>query len=80
MRLPVTPCGCARTPDLGGSAADLGVVTGARWAPYLLVGLFVGVVADRVRRRPLLVGTDTGRAVVLAAVPACAFAGTLTIR
>lgn len=65
--------------DLGGSAADLGVVTGARWAPYLFVGLFAGVLADRVRRRPLLVGTDAGRAVVLAAVPVCALTGTLTI-
>lgn len=65
--------------DLDGSATDLGVVTGARWAPYLLVGLFAGVLADRVRRRPLLVGTDAGRAVVLAAVPALALTGTLTI-
>lgn len=65
--------------DLGGSAADLGTVTAARWAPYLAVGLFAGVLADRVRRRPLLVGTDAGRAVVLAAVPVLALTGTLTI-
>lgn len=47
--------------DLDGSATDVGWVNAARWAPYLLVGLFVGVLADRVRRKPLLVSTDLGR-------------------
>ncbi|GAA2556710.1 MFS transporter [Pseudonocardia hydrocarbonoxydans] len=65
--------------DLDGSAADLGAVSAARWAPYLLVGLFAGVLADRVRRRPLLVATDAGRALVLAVVVATALAGVLTI-
>jgi len=40
--------------DLGGSTADFGFVSAARWAPYLLVGPFAGVLADRVRRRPPL--------------------------
>lgn len=65
--------------DLSGSATDLGLVNAARWAPYLLLGLFAGVLADRVRRRPLLVVTDAGRAVVLAAVPVLALAGLLTV-
>lgn len=56
--------------DLGGTAADVGLVQGATMLPYLAVGLFVGVLADRVRRKPLLVATDLGRAVVLGAVPA----------
>jgi MFS family permease len=56
--------------DLGGSATDVGLVQGATMLPYLAVGLFVGVLADRVRRKPLLVVTDLGRAVVLGAVPA----------
>jgi len=55
--------------DLGGSATDVGLVNAARWAPYLLVGLLVGVLADRLRRRPVLVATDLGRAVVLAGIP-----------
>lgn len=65
--------------DLGGTAADVGFVKAAGVAPYLAVGLFAGVLADRVRRKPLLVGTDLGRAVVLAAVPLLAVTGALTI-
>ncbi|MCO1657252.1 MFS transporter [Pseudonocardia humida] len=56
--------------DLGGSAADVGLVQGATMLPYLAVGLFVGVLADRIRRKPLLVATDLGRAVALGCVPA----------
>ncbi|MDQ3465682.1 MAG: MFS transporter [Actinomycetota bacterium] len=55
--------------NLDGSAADVGWVNAARWAPYLVVGLLVGVLADRVRRKPLLVSTDLARACVLGAFP-----------
>ena len=65
--------------DLGGSAADVGWVNAARWAPYLVVGLLVGVLADRVRRKPLLVSTDLARAAVLGAVPLLAITQTLSV-
>ncbi len=65
--------------DLGGTATDVGLVQAAGVAPYLVVGLFVGVLADRVRRKPLLVGTDLGRAVVLVGVSLLAVTGALTI-
>ena len=65
--------------DLGGSAADVGLVRGAGVLPYLAVGLFAGVLADRMRRKPLLVGTDLGRAVVLTAVPLLAVTDSLTV-
>ena len=65
--------------DLGGTAVDLGWVNAARWAPYLLVGLLAGVLADRVRRKPLLVGTDLGRALTLALVPVLAVTGGLGV-
>jgi MFS family permease len=65
--------------DLGGSATDVGIVRGAGMVPYLAVGLFAGVLADRVRRKPLLVGTDLGRAVVLAGVPLLAATGHLNV-
>jgi MFS family permease len=64
---------------LAGSAADVGLVNGARWVPYLLVGVVVGALADRVRRKPLLVSTDLSRAVLLCAVPLLAWSGTLSI-
>ena len=65
--------------DLSGTALDLGWVNAARWAPYLLVGLLAGVLADRVRRRPLLAGADLARAVVLALVPVLAATDLLTV-
>jgi len=65
--------------DLDGTALDLGWVNAARWAPYLLVGLVAGVLADRVRRRPLLAGADLVRAAVLAAVPLLAALDLLTL-
>jgi MFS family permease len=43
---------------LGGGAAEVGLVSAARWLPYLLFGVFVGVFVDRARRRPILVTTD----------------------
>lgn len=65
--------------DLQGSAADVGWINAARWAPYLLFGLLVGVLADRVRRKPLLVSTDLARAVVLGAVPVLAVTDVLSV-
>src|SRR5689334_2338592 len=49
----------------------------ARFVPQVLTGLFAGVLVDRVRRRPLLVWADLGRAALTAAVPLAACAGVL---
>lgn len=57
---------------LGGDALDQGWVNAARWAPYLLVGLLAGVVADRLRRKPLLVGTGLGGAFAVVTSPGTA--------
>ncbi|KUN84152.1 MFS transporter [Streptomyces griseoruber] len=54
---------------LGASATEVGMVNAARWLPYLLFGLVAGVLVDRCRRKPLMVGTDLGRAVLLGAIP-----------
>lgn len=64
---------------LHAGSTGVGLVNAARWLPYLLFGLVAGVLVDRVRRRPLLVGTDLGRAVLLVAVPALALTGHLTL-
>lgn len=64
---------------LEASATEVGVVSGARWLPYLLLGLLVGVLADRVRRRRVLVATDLARAAVLVAVPVLTFAGLMSV-
>lgn len=54
---------------LGGGATEVGWVSAARFAPYLVLGLVVGALVDRARRRPVMVGTDLVRAAVLAIVP-----------
>lgn len=64
---------------LGGTAFDVGLVNGARWVPYLLLGLVLGAVVDRIRRKPLLVATDAGRAVLLVAIPALSVLGVLSV-
>lgn len=54
---------------LDGGATEVGLVNAAKWLPYLLFGLIVGVLVDRVRRRPLLIAADLGRGVLLLAIP-----------
>jgi MFS family permease len=44
---------------LGGSGTALGITFGLQYAPTLLVGLYAGVVADRVDKRRLLVATQS---------------------
>lgn len=64
---------------LGASASDMGWLLAVESAPVLLVGLFAGVWVDRVRRRPLLIGADLGRAGLLACIPIVAALGGLRI-
>ncbi len=56
--------------DLGGSAAALGVVVGARSAAQVLFLLLGGVVADRVPRQVVLVGSSAASALTQGAVAA----------
>jgi MFS family permease len=50
--------------DLTGSAAALGFVTLAQGVPMLILALVGGVVADRVKKRPLLLCTQGSLAVI----------------
>jgi MFS family permease len=54
---------------LGASAFEMGVLSAAASAPFLLIGLPVGVWVDRVRKRPLLIGADLARAAILLIIP-----------
>ncbi|MGH2356187.1 MAG: MFS transporter [Chloroflexota bacterium] len=63
----------------GASAAEMGVLTALQFAPALAVGLFAGVWVDRLRRRPVLIVADVGRAALLVTIPAAAFLGLLRI-
>src|SRR5918997_6816722 len=62
---------------LGAGPWEMGVLSAARWLPYLLLGLVAGVWADRVRRRPLMIGTDLVRALLIGSLPLAAAAGVL---
>jgi MFS family permease len=54
---------------LKATAFQVGLLTTAQFLPFILVGLPAGVWVDRLRRRPLLIVGDLGRAVVLASIP-----------
>ncbi len=56
---------------------EMGFQIAAELAPGLLVGLFAGAWADRLRRRPIMIGADLGRAALLATIPAAALLGAL---
>ncbi len=64
---------------LHASATDMGLVNAARWVPYLLFGLLVGVFVDRRRRLPLLIATDLGSAALLGVIPLLAAVGGLSV-
>ena len=57
---------------LGATPLQLGVLNAMRLVPGLLAGLFAGAWVDRLHRRPLLIGADIGRALVLASLPLAA--------
>ncbi|UKA62325.1 MFS transporter [Arthrobacter sp. FW306-04-A] len=55
--------------SLHGTATDVGLLNAARWLPYLFFGLVAGALVDRRRRKPILVGTDLARGILLLAIP-----------
>lgn len=59
--------------------AEVGFVNAARVLPYAFLGLFAGVLVDRVRRRPLLVWSNAAQAVALLAIPALWLADALSL-
>lgn len=55
--------------SLSASAGELSALRAAQFAPFLLATLPIGVLVDHVRRKPLMIGADLGRFVVIAAIP-----------
>ena len=64
---------------LHASPFEMGVLSALETAPFLLVGLFAGVFADRRRRRPILIVADIGRGLTLASIPVAWLLGSLTL-
>ena len=64
---------------LKASPIQMGILSGAGAAAILIFGLFAGAWADRLRRRPILIWADVGRAAVLATIPLAAALHRLTM-
>jgi MFS family permease len=64
---------------LTASPFEVGLLTALVWVPQLVLGLPAGVWVDRVRRRPVLIGADLGRVLVVSVVPVAAVLGWLEL-
>ncbi|MCA1569374.1 MAG: MFS transporter [Chloroflexi bacterium] len=64
---------------LGASAFEMGLLVAAQSSPALLVSLFAGVWADRLRRRRILIVADLGRAALLLTIPVAWLGGWLSL-
>lgn len=64
---------------LAATPAQVGLLSALGALPALLFGLPAGVWVDRVRRRPLLIAADLGRAGLLITIPLLAANGRLTL-
>lgn len=65
--------------NLQATPAQMGMLRATHSASAVMAGLFAGVWADRIRRRPILIGTDLGFAVLAGSIPVAAFLGLLRI-
>jgi MFS family permease len=64
---------------LTGSPADAGLIASMQTLPFLVIGLFAGVIIDRVDRRRLLMACDIARTLSVGSVPLAWAFGALTI-
>jgi predicted MFS family arabinose efflux permease len=65
--------------SLHATAFQMGLLNFMRITPGFLASLVAGVWVDRLRRRPLLIGADLGRALMLSLIPLAASAGVLRL-
>jgi MFS family permease len=65
--------------ELEAPAFQVGLLTAAETAAFLLIGLPAGAWVDRMRKRTLMIRADMVRAVAMASIPAAALAGMLTM-
>ena len=54
---------------LDAGALDISALRGVEQVAALIVGLFAGAWVDRLRRRPIMIGADIGRAILLTSIP-----------
>jgi predicted MFS family arabinose efflux permease len=64
---------------LHASPFEMGLLAMAGGLPVLLFGFIAGAWVDRLRRKPLMIATDLGRAAVLLGIPVAAVLGWMSI-
>src|SRR6266568_2346683 len=64
---------------LGAGATETGLLVAAQMLPSIVAGLFIGVWVDRLPRRPIMIWSDIGSAVVIASVPLAAAVDALSL-
>ena len=64
---------------LEASAFEVALLGVIEFAPFILISLPAGVWVDRLRRKPILVTADLGRALLLASIPVAYWLDALTI-
>jgi predicted MFS family arabinose efflux permease len=64
---------------LGAGAGEVAILRSAELIAGLAVGLVAGAWVDRLRRRPILIWADLGRAVLLGSIPVAFALGSLTL-
>jgi MFS family permease len=62
---------------LGAGPIEIATLRSLQLIPGLLLGLVAGAWVDRLRRRPIMIVADLGRAILLASIPVSAVAGVL---
>jgi MFS family permease len=58
---------------------EVGLLGALEFLPFPTLGLIAGVYADRIRRRPIMIVCDVGRAMLLASIPIAWLLGSLTM-
>ena len=64
---------------LGAGPFQMAILNAANGVAVLLLGLYAGVWVDRLRRRPIMIWADAGRALLLGAIPLAAFTHRLSM-
>jgi MFS family permease len=64
---------------LGAGPLEISALRGLELVAGLLIGLVAGAWVDRLRRRPIMIGADLGRAVLLGSIPVAALLGGLAL-
>src|SRR2546430_15188381 len=64
---------------LHASPMQMGILIALETLPFALFSLHAGVLLDRVRKLPVVIASDVGRALALAAIPVAAWMGALSI-